>query len=64
MLGLPGFVGAEVSALTANENVVEALALPSETAHRDVLVPEAVGLPEITPVDELIARPAGRLLAL
>ena len=52
MVGVPGVVGARVSALTANENVVEPLAAKSETVTVTVFVPTAVGVPEITPVDD------------
>ena len=62
-LGVPGRVGADVSALTANENEVDAPALPSETVRVTVLVPALVGLPEINPLDVLIDSPGGKLLA-
>ncbi len=52
-------------ALTVQVNEVEPVApVPSRAVTVTFDVPAAVGVPEISPVEELIDRPAGRPVAL
>jgi HD-like signal output (HDOD) protein len=64
MLGLPGFVGATVSAATVNLNVVETVTRASAARTVTFGALAAVGVPVILPVDALIASPAGKPVAL